>query len=123
MDRGQKVGGQTIVAGCDAPEVLETAEHAFDGVAVAIEIGGEAVLPDAVGFGRDVGHGALGFSQPTDLIAVVALVRVQDAARWKTFEEGQSRCAISDLPASQIEGDRSALCVSQSMDFSRSPTT
>ena len=32
------------MAGCDAPEVFETAEHALDGIAIAVERGREAVF-------------------------------------------------------------------------------
>ncbi len=86
MDGGQEVGGEAIVTGCDAPEVLETTEHAFDGIPVAAEVGRNAGLTDAIGLWRDVGHGALGFGQPTDLIAVIALVGMQDPAWWKIVQ-------------------------------------
>jgi hypothetical protein len=123
MDCGQKVGREAIVPGCDTSEVLEAAEHAFDGISVAVEIGREAVFPDAIGFGRDIGHCPLGFGQPSDLIAIVGLVSVQDPTLWQAFEKRQSRFTISNLAAGEIKSDRSALSISQSMDFSRSPTT
>jgi hypothetical protein len=38
----------------DPPKVLQAAEHALDGVAVAIEERREAILPPAIGLRRDV---------------------------------------------------------------------
>ena len=106
MDGSQKVDGEAVVSSCDSPEVLEAAEHALDCISVAVEVGREAILPDPIGLGRDVRHRALGFRQSTDLIAVVALIGMQDPARRKAVEQGKSGCAISYLAADQIEGDR-----------------
>ena len=38
-DCGEDVDGVSIISGRDAAEVLQSAEHALDGVAVAIEEG------------------------------------------------------------------------------------
>ena len=48
-DRGdaggrEEVDGVVVVSGGDAPEFLEAAEHALDGVSVAVEHGREAAL-------------------------------------------------------------------------------
>src|SRR5947208_16454522 len=52
------------IAGRDASEVLQAAEHALDGVAVAIEEWREAVLPLPICLWRDVWHRAT----PLDLL-------------------------------------------------------
>jgi hypothetical protein len=46
MDGGEIVLREAVVAGGDAAEVREGSEHAFDGVAVAVENGGEAVCTE-----------------------------------------------------------------------------
>ena len=73
MKGSEEVCGVSIVAGCDAPEVLDAAEHALDGVSAAVEEGREAVFPDAVGLGRDVGEGPAAADLAADGVAVVAL--------------------------------------------------
>ena len=54
-DGGEEVYGVSVVSDCDAPEVLQSAEHALDGIAVTVEERREAVLPFAVGLGRMLG--------------------------------------------------------------------
>ena len=60
----------------DAPKILQPAEHAFDCVWVSIEERREAVLPFAIGLGRDVGHDAVAFDLAADVAGVIALVRM-----------------------------------------------
>jgi len=75
----EEVDGVSVVSGGDAPEVLEAADHAFDGVSVAVEHGRETVLPAPLGPGRDIGHRTVLFDLPADGVAVVALVTMEDA--------------------------------------------
>jgi hypothetical protein len=46
MDSSEEIDGETVVAGSDASEVLQAAEHALDGVSVPTE--GEACSVQAV---------------------------------------------------------------------------
>ena len=71
----------------DAAEVLEPAEHAFDGVAVLIEERREDVFPLAVGFGRNVRPSAPVPDLNADGVGIIALVGVQDLAGGKLIEE------------------------------------
>ena len=121
MDSGEEVDGETVVAGGDASEVLQAAEHALDGVPVSVEVGREAVLPDPVRLGRDVRHRSLGLDGAADAVGVVALVSVQDPALRKAFEQHRSRCAISHMTARQQEGDRPAESIGQGVDLGRPP--
>ncbi len=50
---------EAVVSCCDPAEVLEASDHALDGVAIAVEVGREAILPAVVCLMRDVGCGAL----------------------------------------------------------------
>ncbi len=108
---------ETVVACSDPAEVLEAAEHAFDGVAVTVEIGREAALPATVGFGRDVGGSALALNLAAYRVAVIALVAVQDFGGGEAVEQGIGGNAVGDLAAGQREGDRAAQTVGQRMDF------
>ena len=87
------------------------AEHALDGVAVAIEERREAVLPFAIGLGRNVRHRAASFDLPTDGVGVITLVAVQDVTPRKLFEQDRASGAIGDLPAGEHEGKRPARSV------------
>ena len=69
-----------IISGGDAAEVLQSAEHALDGITIAVEDRRETVFPAAIGLGRDVGHCAFVLDLPADRIAVIALVAMEDAA-------------------------------------------
>ena len=52
-DGGSKAGGceevlcEAVISGDNSAEVFEATEHAFDGVAIAIKIGRDAVIPFA----------------------------------------------------------------------------
>jgi len=63
---------RAVVSRCDAPVVFQAAEHPLDGVEVAIEEWREAVLPFAIGLGRDVRHRTSFFDLTVDSIAVVS---------------------------------------------------
>ena len=84
---------------------------------MSVENGRKAVLPFAVGLGRNVRHSACLFDLTANGVAVVALVSMQDFARRKSLEKRHSGCAISDLAAGQQEGERAAFGVGQGVDF------
>ena len=108
---------ETVVACSDPAEILEAAEHAFDGVAVTVEIGREAALPATIGLRRDVGSSALALDLAAYRVAVIALVAVQDFGGGEVVEQGIGGNAVGDLAAGQQEGDRAAQTVGQRMDF------
>ena len=80
-------------------------------------MGREAVFPDAVGLGRNVGHGAFGLDLAPYRIAVIAFVAMQDAAFWQALEKLHSCFAISNLTTREQEGDGTAQAICQCMDF------
>jgi hypothetical protein len=51
----QEDGGRLVVAGGDAAEVLEAAEHALNGIAAVVEERAEAALPERFRFGAMLG--------------------------------------------------------------------
>lgn len=113
--------GEAVVSCGDSPEVLEAPEHALDGVAVAVEIGREAILPAAVDLGRDVGSSALALDLATDGVAVIPLVAMQDFGGGHLVEQGIGGGAVGDLAAGQQERDRAAEAIAQRVDFRRPP--
>ena len=69
--------GASVVAGVNAPPVLEPAEHVLDLVPLTIEF---AVMFDrllAVGLRRDAGHDAAFGEGPAKPVGVIALVAEQ----------------------------------------------
>ena len=62
---------------------------------------------------RDVWHRAAFFDLPTQGIAVISLVGMQDFARRKALQQGRSRRATSDLPTGEQEIERAAILVGQ----------
>ena len=115
----RKLTGVSIISRRDPPEVLQATEHALDGVAITIEERREAVLPFAIGLGRDVWHRSAILDLPTDGGAIIALVAVQDFARWKPREKFRASRAISDVSAREHEGDGTATSIGQRVDFGR----
>ena len=91
----------------------------LDGVSLSIEEGRKAVFPFAIGLWRNVRHDAAILDPTPDGVAVVALVAVQDFARWKKREKFRASRAIGDVSAGEHEGDRSTSCVGQRVDFGR----
>ena len=112
---------KAVVSCGDSAEVLEAPEHALDGVAVAVEIGREAIFPAAIGFGRDIWRGALALDFATDGVAVIPLVAMQDRGGGHLVEQGIGGGAVRDLAASQQERDRATEAIGQRVDFCRPP--
>ena len=109
--------GETVVACGNPAEVFEAAEHAFDGVAVTVEIGREAALPATIGLRRDVGSSALALDLAAYRVAVIALVAVQDFGGGEAVEQGIGGNAVGHLAAGQQERDGTAEAVGQRVDF------
>ena len=119
MDHGEEVGGELVVAGGDATEVLQLGEEPFDQIALTIELLTEARLPFPIGFGRDVGRSALFLDQRADAISIVGLVGEHDHVRPKVVEQIVRDLAIMCLPSGQAEPDREALRIDDRVDFGR----
>ena len=114
---------EAVVSGGNSAEVLETAEHALDGIALAVEDGRKAALPTPVGFGRNVWRGAFGLDLSTDGIAVIAFVAMKDVGFRHELQQGVGGRAIGHLATGQEEGDRAALTVGQGVDLGGAPAS
>ena len=96
--------GVAVVSSCDSAKILEASEHTLDGVAVAVQVGGEAVLPASVGLRWNVRSGPLALDLAADGVAVVALVAVQDHGCGHLVEQGVGGGAIRHLATGQQKG-------------------
>ena len=85
MDGSQEVSGKFVVAGRDAPEILEAAETAFDDVASLISAFAEAVEGDPVGFVWNDGLGTTIDDFGAKAVAVVSFVANEGRHGWCEF--------------------------------------
>ena len=112
-------------SGCrwvDAPEILQPAEHAFDGVSVAVEEGRKARLFLAVGLGRNIGERAPILDFLAQSVGVVALICVDHVAIGQKVEEFAAGRAIGDVSACDQEREGTTVLVRQSVNFGGSAT-
>lgn len=117
MDGSEIIGGEPIISRSDTTKVLQAAEHALDGIAVAIEERRKAVRPLAVSLGRNVRHGAAALHLTADRITIVAFVAVQDLAGRHLCQQALACRAVGDIGAGQQEFQRSAVRIGQRVDF------
>ena len=107
----------SIVAGVDAPPVLDTSEHDLDAVALTIE---RLVMRDgdlAVGLGRDAGGDAPvgeGLAEPAGVIATVAEHRLGPRQR---MEHQRGTLVVTHLPLAQQHDAGPALSVADRMQL------
>ena len=113
--------GESIVAGGGSAEVLEACEHAFDGVARAVEGRGEAVFPASIAPGRNVRRGSQALDLAADGIAVIALIPVHNGAARHPVEQHIGGDAVRHLSTGQMERERAAEVVGERVDFRRPP--
>lgn len=123
MDHGEEVGGELVVAGGDAAEVLQLGEEPFDQVALSVEPFAEARFPAPVALRRDVGRGTLVLDQVADAIGIVGLVRQHDGARAETIEQLIGDLPVVRLPCGQPEPDRESLRVDDDVDLGCKPAS
>ncbi len=98
-----------MIAGRDAPEVLELVEETFHEVALAVEVMGYRALLPAVPLGRDVGARAVvGDGVPS---------------RLKAVKEGRLGSLVGGLARGEREAARQAAAVDDDMDFGAQPAS
>lgn len=116
---GQEVVGPFVVSGCDAPEVLDAAEHPFDGVAAPIGNGVLGVGMFARRVGRDDGFAA-SFGEPVaQLAGVVGAVGQELARRRHNPEQRRSSDEVMGVPSRQNQGSGPAQVVGQGVNLRR----
>ena len=117
---GEEIAGGFLVARCDASELFDVIEEAFDQIAFGIECEVACALNFAVGLRRNHhGDGALfkAGDQAACVIALVAKKRAGLDLRGQGFGFGD----VVDLAASEAQRERIAQSIDNHMDFGREP--
>ena len=114
--------GTAVVAGVDAPPVLEFAEHFFDFVPLAVKQPVMRYLDFPIGFLWDTGLDLAickGVSQP---VCIVALVGQERLGRGQTCQQGRHPGDVTDLACGQKQAARAVFAVADSVQFRIQPT-
>jgi len=121
VDSSQEVSGKFIVASCDTSEILEAAETALDDVATLIGALVEAVEGDPVGFVWNDGLGTTIDDFGAKAVAIVSFVANEGRHGWREFQKGWRCGNICVLAWSEMKCARSAVRVTQCVDFRGPP--
>ena len=114
--------GELVVSGCDGTVDLEVSDHALDAIALAID----APVPTDRRFAMrtrwDSGPDALLAERVSDGVCVVALVGEQvDRAYVGECGYGFERRAVRRLAAGEVEDERDASGITETMNFTGEP--
>src|SRR5215470_18876809 len=111
-----------VVSGCDGAVDFEMADHTLDAVAFAVDAAVPADRVLAMGARRDGGANAMVVQRPADCVGVVALVG--DQVGWAHLGERGHRFeghAVRRFAAGEVEGERDALGITETMNFTGEP--
>jgi hypothetical protein len=117
MDRCEEVGRELVVAGGNAAEVFQPAEHALDGIAPAVEHTAERWLEAAIGLGWNVRRGTPLIDRLAHRVGIVTTVCDQQRVRWEQRQQGEGGAAIGGLAAAESEGARTPVFVGQRVEL------
>ena len=120
MDSREEVSRGLLVAGGDAPELLENVEEPFDEIAFAIEDEVAIALVFAVRPWRDHDCNVTHFQTLHEGVAVVALVG-EDRPGLDPSDERLGLFDVVNLAAGEADEKRIAECVHNRVDFRRQP--
>ena len=123
MDEGEEGSAELVVAGGDAPVLLELVEEAFDMIALTIDglLPAELLLP--VGAVGNVGEGALGLDMRSHAIGVVALVGNHHGTLLQPIEQRFGTCYVVVVAGRDQEADRPALRIDPRVDLRGEPAS
>ncbi len=122
-DCGEEVSCKLVIAGRDAPEVLELVEETFHEVALPVQVIGHRALLPAVPLGRDVGARAVVGNEFEDGAGVVAAVGDGVPGRLKAVKEGRHGSLVGGLARGENEAARQAAAVDDDVDFGAQPAS
>jgi hypothetical protein len=109
--------GVPVVAGCDAPPVLDPSEDVFDLAALAVEFGVVVILHFAVLARRDARGDALRGERGAEPVAVIAFVSEQFLGAGKRGKQQCSAFVVAHLTFGQEHHDRPAQSVADGMEL------
>jgi len=111
----RKTGRAAIIAGGDAPPVLQPAEHDFDPVSPLVAA---LVVTDGVGPGfaaRDAGRDALGLQGVPEPVRIIAPITEQPLSSGKTVQEGGGAGVVADLASGHEQADGASVGIGHGM--------
>jgi hypothetical protein len=117
LDEGEEGCPELVVAGGDAPELLQLVEEALDLVAVAVERLAPAEALLAVRCVGNIRDGALRSDQRPNAVGVVALVGDDDGTPLETLEQRLRAGGVVVLSRRDQQPDRPALRVDPRVDL------
>ena len=112
--------GELVIAGSDAPPVLEAAEGPLDDIACPISDFVEGMFPLARRVVRDDGLAAAGPQPSAQRITVIGSIR-QAAGRTQSGHQGGSHGGVPPMPRPDHQPPGAAVFIDRRMDFGRSP--
>ena len=114
--------GELVVSCCDGTVDLEVSDHALDTVALAIDASVPSDRGLSVGPRRDSGTDALLATRATDGIGVIAFVgKHVGRACVGELRYGFERCAVRRFAAGEVEDERDASGITETMNFTGEP--
>ena len=124
LDEAKKAGGGLVVAGGDAPGVLEAIEASLDAVAQGVDVGVDALTHLAVPAGGDDCDAAPVLHVLADRVGVVAAVGEQHPGeRSVGLHQRTVAAIIGNLAAGDLDGDGQPRAVRLEMDLGREATS
>lgn len=113
---------ELVVSGGDGAVDFEMADHALDAIALAVKAPVPADRGLSVGARRDDGPDALGAQIAPDVVAVIALVGEHvDGPLLGKRHQGWERRAVRCFAAGEMEDERDALGITETMNFTGEP--
>ena len=101
LDKSKVVGRELVVAGRDAPALLDLVEEPLDQVAVAVEKGAEADWVFAIALGLDVRPRAPFGDKCPDPVRVVAAICQQPRAPRELSQQDRAEPVVVRLTTSE----------------------
>lgn len=117
MDGGVVVSCEFVVSGRDTAEILETAEHPLDAVALSVEVSVVRDWHGAASGRRDDGKGASFGQALAQGIGVVGTISEQMADRACSVDQRGGHGAVVDVAGAEPQHTRPAGVVRQGVDF------
>ena len=116
MNGGQEVGRSSVIAGCDAPKMLELIEEPLDSVPELVGVDVVWDLDLSVSFG---GNNSLYLGFPDHFTQRIGIVRLvsDDTVGSLPLQQVGSRGNIMGLPAGQNKAQRPAFRIGEGVDF------
>ena len=122
MKHVEERSGELVIAGGDGTVDLQMTDQALDAVALAIEALVPGDLCVAVGTGRNHGSNTSLSKAVPNGVAVVALVGDQvSGPRIRERAERFELRAVGGFPSCEVEGEREAGGITETMNFTGEP--